>query len=158
MIQKSLMVLAILTESSSGVGVSWRMPHFCFWSWKLNLLMLYLYHKRFILLATEEPLASFSILSPATVTLCSRMCQDEHWSNCNVCTSPSSSAVTLASCGVPCEIQDSDTHIQGLTWERSFLHDRHATLDQTRQSVAVSMCPYSGKASYHKWEVRWYGV
>ncbi len=27
---------------------------------------------------------------------------------------PSSSAVTLASCGVPCEIQDSATHIQGL--------------------------------------------
>ncbi len=39
MIQKYLMVLAILTESSSGVGVSWRTPHFCFWSWKLNLLI-----------------------------------------------------------------------------------------------------------------------
>ncbi len=37
---------------------------------------------------------------------------------------PSSEAVTLASCGVPCEIQDSTTPIQGLTWENSFLHQR----------------------------------
>ncbi len=66
---------------------------------------------------------------------------------------PCSSAVTLVSSGVPCAIQNPDTDIQGLTWKSSFQHQRLATLDQTRQSVAVSVCPYSGNNSYPECEV-----
>ncbi len=39
----------------------------------------------------------------------------------------------------------------------NLLPPRHVTLDQTRQSVAVSVCHYSGKASYQKCEVWWQG-
>ena len=54
----ALMVLSVLIKSSCGVDVYWRAPRFSSWRWKLNLLMLYLCHKRLILLATEEPLPS----------------------------------------------------------------------------------------------------
>ncbi len=55
----SLIVLAVLIKSSD-VDVSWRVPRFSSRRWKLNLLMLYLCHKRLILLATEEPLPSIA--------------------------------------------------------------------------------------------------
>ena len=47
----------------------------------------------------------------------------------------------MASCGLPCEIQDSATHIQGLTFESSFLHQRHVTLTKPVRVLRSQCAP-----------------